>query len=297
MTRIYHNKLVNAKAMIQEAYKNKYAIGHFNINNLEWTKSILEAAQASKTPVILGTSEGAIKYMGGVKVVVGMVNGLLDSLNITVPVALHLDHGQSVEVAKECILAGYSSIMFDGSHLPYEENLAKTKEVVAFAAQHEVSVEAEIGSVGGEEDGVVGAGELGDPKEAAEFADLGIDMLAAGIGNIHGKYPEWWKSLSFETLEVLQNAAKMPMVLHGGSGIPKEQVMKAISLGISKINVNTELQLAFRDATRAYVEAKKDLDDVKKGFDPRKLLAPGTQALKDTFLELTSWFGCQGKAN
>lgn len=296
MTKIYHEKLVNAKEMVQEAYKNKYAIGHFNINNLEWTKSLLEAAQASKTPIILGTSEGAMKYMGGAKTIVGMVNGLLDALKITVPVALHLDHGQSIEVAKECILAGYSSIMFDGSHLPYAENLTKTKEIVAFANLYQVSVEAEIGSVGGEEDGVVGAGELGDPKEAAEFSGLGIDMLAAGIGNIHGKYPEWWKSLSFETLESLQKAAKMPMVLHGGSGIPQDQVVKAISLGISKINVNTELQLAFRDATREYVLAGKDLDDVKKGFDPRKLLAPGCQALKDTFLELTNWFGCQGKA-
>ncbi|WP_339020841.1 class II fructose-1,6-bisphosphate aldolase [Spiroplasma endosymbiont of Atherix ibis] len=296
MSRIYHSKLVNATKMVKEAHTNKYAIGHFNINNLEWTKAILEAAQESKTPVIIATSEGALKYMGGVKVVVGMVNGLLESLNITVPVALHLDHGQSIEVAKKCIEAGYSSVMFDGSHLPYEENIAKVKELMEFANAHEVSVEAEIGSIGGEEDGVVGEGELGDPKQAAEMATTGISMLAAGIGNIHGKYPEWWKSLSFDTLEELQAACKLPMVLHGGSGIPQDQVEKSIKLGISKINVNTELQLSFRDATREYIEAKKDLDDEAKGFDPRKLLAPGFKALKQTFLDLTKVFGCQGKA-
>ncbi|QHX36214.1 fructose-bisphosphate aldolase [Spiroplasma sp. TIUS-1] len=296
MAKIYHKQLVSSKAMVDAAHKNKYAVGHFNINNLEWTKAILEAAQASNTPVILGTSEGAIKYMGGVKVVVGMVNGLLDELKITVPVALHLDHGQSLEMAKKCIEAGYSSVMFDGSHLPYEENIAKTKEIVAFAKKYEVSVEAEIGSIGGEEDGVVGQGELGDPKQASEMAGLGITMLAAGIGNIHGKYPEWWKTLSFETLESLQDAAKLPMVLHGGSGIPTEQVQKAISLGISKINVNTELQLSFRDATRTYIEARKDLDDEAKGFDPRKLLNPGFKAIQNTFNELTAIFGCKGKA-
>lgn len=296
MAKIYHKQLVNSKAMVDAAHKNKYAVGHFNINNLEWTKAILEAAQASNTPVILGTSEGAIKYMGGVKVVVGMVNGLLDELKTTVPVALHLDHGQSLEMAKKCIEAGYSSVMFDGSHLPYEENIAKTKELIAFAKKYEVSVEAEIGSIGGEEDGVIGQGELGDPKQAAEMAGLGITMLAAGIGNIHGKYPEWWKSLSFETLESLQAACKMPMVLHGGSGIPTEQVQKAISLGISKVNVNTELQLSFRDATRAYIEARKDLDDEAKGFDPRKLLNPGYKAIQNTFNELTAIFGCKGKA-
>ncbi|WP_338969711.1 class II fructose-1,6-bisphosphate aldolase [Spiroplasma endosymbiont of Labia minor] len=296
MPKIYHERLVNAKEMVKKAHAGKYAIGHFNINNLEWTKSILEAAQASNTPTIIATSEGAVKYMGGVKTIVGMVNGLLEELNITIPVSLHLDHGQSVEMAKKCIEAGYSSIMFDGSHLPYEENKQKTKEVVEFAKQYEVSVEAEIGSIGGEEDGVVGQGELGDPTEAQEFSTLGIDMLAAGIGNIHGKYPEWWTSLSFETLEKLQTASKMPMVLHGGSGIPQNQVEKAISLGISKINVNTELQLAFRDATRKYIEEKKDLDDKTKGFDPRKLLKPGADAIKATFLELTGWFGSQGKA-
>lgn len=296
MTRLYHAKLVNSTAIVKTAHKNKYAIGHFNINNLEWTKAILEAAQASNTPVILGTSEGAIKYMGGVNTVVCMVNGLLDDLNITVPVSLHLDHGQTVEMAKACILAGYSSVMFDGSHYPYDKNLALTKELIEFANEHEVSVEAEIGSIGGEEDGVVGNGELGDPKQAAEISKTGIAMLAAGIGNIHGKYPEWWTSLSFEALQSLQDACKMPMVLHGGSGIPQDQVKKAISMGIAKINVNTELQLAFRDATRKYIEAGKDLDDKTKGFDPRKLLNPGYVALKDTFNELTGWFGCQGKA-
>ncbi|PPE06027.1 class II fructose-1,6-bisphosphate aldolase [Williamsoniiplasma lucivorax] len=297
MAKIYNKRLVNAHNMVEAAHKNKFAIGHFNINNLEWTKAILEAAQETNTPTIIATSEGAIKYMGGVETVVGMVNGLLNNLNITVPVALHLDHGQTVEMCKKAIDAGYSSVMFDGSHLPYADNVAKTKEVVAYANQFEVSVEAEIGSIGGEEDGVVGQGELGDPKEAAEVSKLGISMLAAGIGNIHGKYPEWWKSLSFETLQALQQAAPFPMVLHGGSGIPQDQVEKAISMGISKINVNTELQLAFRDATRAYIEAGKDLDDVNKGFDPRKLLAPGYKALKTTFVELTGWFGSQGKAD
>ncbi len=296
MSRIYHSKLVNSTKMIKDAHAKKYAIGHFNINNLEWTKAILEAAQESKTPVIIATSEGAMKYMGGPNVVVGMVNGLLDSLNITVPVALHLDHGQSIETAKKCIEAGYSSVMFDGSHLPYEENISKVRELMNFANKHEISVEAEIGSIGGEEDGVVGEGELGDPKQAAEMSTTGISMLAAGIGNIHGKYPEWWKSLSFDTLEELQSACNLPMVLHGGSGIPQDQVEKAIKLGISKINVNTELQLAFRDATREYIEAKKDLDDEAKGFDPRKLLAPGFKAIKQTFLDLTKVFGCQGKA-
>lgn len=296
MSRIYHKRLVNAKEMVNAAHKGKYAIGHFNINNLEWTKAILEAAQETNTPTIIATSEGALKYMGGAKVVVGMVNGLLDELNITVPVALHLDHGQSVEMAKKCIEAGYSSVMFDGSHLPYEENIAKVKELMTFANEHEISVEAEIGSIGGEEDGVVGEGELGDPKQAAEMSTTGIAMLAAGIGNIHGKYPEWWKSLSFETLQTLQEACNLPMVLHGGSGIPQDQVKKAISLGISKINVNTELQLAFRDATRKYIEEKKDLDDEAKGFDPRKLLAPGFKALKNTFIELTTLFGCANKA-
>ncbi|MDQ0567645.1 class II fructose-1,6-bisphosphate aldolase [Mycoplasma yeatsii] len=296
MPKLYHNRLVNAKQMVKDAHAKKYAIGHFNINNLEWTKAILEAAQASNTPVILGTSEGAIKYMGGVETVVGMVNGLLDFLDITVPVALHLDHGQTVEMAKKCILAGYSSVMFDGSHYPYEQNLEMTKELIKFADEYEVSVEAEIGSIGGEEDGVVGQGELADPKQAEEISKTGIAMLAAGIGNIHGKYPSWWESLSFDTLEKLQQASNMPMVLHGGSGIPQDQVKKAISMGISKINVNTELQLAFRDATRKYVEAGKDLDDNTKGFDPRKLLKPGYEALKSTFLELTEWFGCKGKA-
>ncbi|QGS52432.1 class II fructose-1,6-bisphosphate aldolase [Spiroplasma tabanidicola] len=296
MSRKYHAKLVNASKMVKDAHTGKYAIGHFNINNLEWAKAILEAAQESSTPVIIATSEGAVKYMGGLKTIVGMVNGLLDEMNITVPVALHLDHGQSVEMAKKCIEAGYSSVMFDGSHLPYEENLAKVKELIGFAKEHEVSVEAEIGSIGGNEDGVVGSGELGDPKQAEEMSKTGIDFLAAGIGNIHGKYPEWWKGLSFDTLKSLQDACDMPMVLHGGSGVPQDQVEKAISLGISKINVNTELQLAFRDATRKYIEEKKDLDDEEKGFDPRKLLNPGFKAMKNTFVELTKVFGCYGKA-
>lgn len=291
MSRIYHKRLVNAKKMIETAYQNKYAIGHFNINNLEWTKAILEAAQETNTPTILGTSEGAIKYMGGVNAVVGMVNGLLDDLNITVPVALHLDHGQSLEMVKKCIQAGYSSVMFDGSHMPYDENLAKVKELIETANKYEVSVETEIGSIGGEEDGVIGKGELGDPAQAKEMASTGITMLAAGIGNIHGKYPSWWESLSFETLEKLQNACNLPMVLHGGSGIPQDQIKKAIKLGIAKVNVNTELQLSFRDATRIYFENKKDLDDDKKGFDPRKMFAPGYKALKDTFIELTTLFG------
>ncbi|AOG61062.1 fructose-bisphosphate aldolase [Spiroplasma helicoides] len=297
MSRKYHAKLVNAKKMVSDAHAGKYAIGHFNINNLEWTKALLEAAQESKTPIIIATSEGAIKYMGGLKVIVGMVNGLLEDLNITVPVALHLDHGQSLDMAKKCIEAGYSSVMFDGSHLDYKVNLESVNELMKFANDHEVSVEAEIGSIGGEEDGVIGSGELGDPKQAAEMSKTGISMLAAGIGNIHGKYPEWWESLSFDTLKELQAACNMPMVLHGGSGIPQDQIKKAISLGISKINVNTELQLSFRDATRKYIEEKKDLDDVAKGFDPRKLLAPGAKAIKDTFVELTKLFGCYGKAN
>ncbi|QBQ08191.1 fructose-bisphosphate aldolase [Spiroplasma gladiatoris] len=296
MSKKYHAKLVNSSKMVKDAHAGKYAIGHFNINNLEWTKAILEAAQETSTPVIIATSEGAIKYMGGLKTIVGMVNGLLEELDITVPVALHLDHGQSVEMAKKCIEAGYSSVMFDGSHLPYEENLAKVNDLMKFANDHEVSVEAEIGSIGGEEDGVVGSGELGDPKQAEEMSKTGISMLAAGIGNIHGKYPDWWTGLSFDTLEELQKACNMPMVLHGGSGIPQDQVKKAISLGISKINVNTELQLAFRDATRKYIEEKKDLDDSTKGFDPRKLFNPGFKAIKNTFVELTQMFGCDGKA-
>lgn len=292
----YHARLVNASELIKKAHQNKYAVGHFNINNLEWTKALLEAAQATKTPIILGASEGAIKYMGGYNLAVAMVNALLDSLDITVPVALHLDHGQSVESCKMAIDAGFSSVMYDGSHHPFAENLKNTKEVVAYAKTNAVSVEAEIGTIGGEEDGVVGAGEIGDPKEAAEMVATGIDFLAAGIGNIHGPYPTGWPGLNFQALEDIQAAAKIGMVLHGGSGIPQEQVKKAISLGISKINVNTELQIAFAVATRKYIEEGKDKPENGKGFDPRKLLKPGYEAIKTTFDELTSWFGCKGKA-
>ncbi len=292
----YHTRLVNASEIIKKAHQNKYAVGHFNINNLEWTKALLEAAQATKTPIILGASEGAIKYMGGYNLVVAMVNALLDPLDITVPVALHLDHGQSVESCKMAIDAGFSSVMYDGSHHPFVENLKNTKEVVAYVKTNGVSVEAEIGTIGGEEDGVVGAGEIGDPKEAAEMVATGIDFLAAGIGNIHGPYPTGWPGLNFQALEDIQAAAKIGMVLHGGSGIPQEQVKKAISLGISKINVNTELQIAFAAATRKYIEEEKDKPENGKGFDPRKLLKPGYEAIKATFNELTSWFGCKGKA-
>ncbi|WFG96416.1 class II fructose-1,6-bisphosphate aldolase [Spiroplasma citri] len=292
----YHARLVNASELIKKAHQNKYAVGHFNINNLEWTKALLEAAQATKTPIILGASEGAIKYMGGYNLVVAMVNALLDSLDITVPAALHLDHGQSVESCKMAIDAGFSSVMYDGSHHPFAENLKNTKEVVAYAKINAVSVEAEIGTIGGEEDGVVGAGEIGDPKEAAEMVATGINFLAAGIGNIHGPYPTGWPGLNFQALEDIQAAAKIGMVLHGGSGIPQEQVKKAILLGISKINVNTELQIAFAVATRKYIEEGKDKPENGKGFDPRKLLKPGYEAIKTTFDELTSWFGCKGKA-
>ncbi|PQP78427.1 fructose-1,6-bisphosphate aldolase, class II [Spiroplasma sp. ChiS] len=292
----YHARLVNASELIKKAHQNKYAVGHFNINNLEWTKALLEAAQATKTPIILGASEGAIKYMGGYNLVVAMVNALLDSLDITVTAALHLDHGQSVESCKMAIDAGFSSVMYDGSHHPFAENLKNTKEVVAYAKINAVSVEAEIGTIGGEEDGVVGAGEIGDPKEAAEMVATGIDFLAAGIGNIHGPYPTGWPGLNFQALEDIQAAAKIGMVLHGGSGIQQEQVKKAISLGISKINVNTELQIAFAVATRKYIEEGKDKPENGKGFDPRKLLKPGYEAIKTTFDELTSWFGCKGKA-
>ncbi|WP_368486451.1 class II fructose-1,6-bisphosphate aldolase [Spiroplasma sp. DGKH1] len=296
MARKYHARLVNAKGMVDKAHQNKYAVGHFNINNLEWTKALLEVAQATNTPIILGVSEGANKYMGGFKVVEAMVTNLLDSLNITVPVALHLDHGQSVESCKAAIDAGFSSVMYDGSHHPFEENYKNTQEVIAYANAHEVSVEAEIGTIGGEEDGVIGAGEIGDPAEAKKMVDLGVSFLAAGIGNIHGPYPKGWKGLNFEALEKIQAAAQIGMVLHGGSGIPQEQVMKAISLGISKVNVNTELQIAFAAATRKYIEEGKDKPENGKGFDPRKLLHPGVEAIKETFSELTGWFGCKGKA-
>ena len=286
--------LVNAKEMLTKAKAGHYAVGQFNINNLEWTKSILLTAQELNSPVILGVSEGAGKYMCGYKTVVGMVNGMLEELNITVPVALHLDHG-SYEGAKACIKAGFSSIMFDGSHYPIEENIAKTKELVAACNILGLSLEAEVGSIGGEEDGVIGMGECADPKECKMVADLGVTMLAAGIGNIHGKYPANWKGLSFETLDAIQQlTGDMPLVLHGGTGIPADMIKKAISLGVSKINVNTECQVAFADATRKYVEAGKDLEG--KGFDPRKLLAPGAEAIKATVKEKMELFGSVGKA-
>ena len=286
--------LVSAKEMLNKAKAGKYAVGQFNINNLEWTKAILLTAQELNSPVILGVSEGAGKYMCGYKTVVGMVNGMLEELNITVPVALHLDHG-SYEGAKKCIEAGFSSVMFDGSHYPIEENIAKTKELVAICDELGLSLEAEVGSIGGEEDGVVGAGEVADPKECKMIADLGVTMLAAGIGNIHGKYPANWAGLSFDTLDDIQKlTGTMPLVLHGGTGIPAEMIQKAISLGVSKINVNTECQLAFQEATRKYVEEGKDL--VGKGFDPRKLLAPGFEAIKATVKEKMELFGSVNKA-
>ena len=286
--------LVSAKEMLQKAKAGHYAVGQFNINNLEWTKAILLIAEECKSPVILGVSEGAGKYMTGYKTVVGMVNGMLEELNITVPVALHLDHG-SYEGAKKCIEAGFSSIMFDGSHLPFEENVEKTKELVAICNEKGMSIEAEVGSIGGEEDGVVGMGECADPKECKAIADLGVTMLAAGIGNIHGKYPENWAGLQFDVLDDIQKlTGEMPLVLHGGTGIPEDMIKKAISLGVSKINVNTECQLSFAEATRKYIEAGKDLEG--KGFDPRKLLAPGAEAIKATVKEKMEIFGSIGKA-
>ena len=280
--------------MLQKAKAGHYAVGQFNINNLEWTKAILLTAQELNSPVILGVSEGAGKYMCGYKTVVGMVNGMLEELNITVPVALHLDHG-SYEGAKACIEAGFSSIMFDGSHYPIEENVEKTKELVAICNEKGLSIEAEVGSIGGEEDGVIGAGECADPKECKMIADLGVTMLAAGIGNIHGKYPENWQGLNFDVLDAVQQlTGKMPLVLHGGTGIPADMIKKAINLGVSKINVNTECQLAFAAATREYIEAGKDQQG--KGFDPRKLLAPGFEAIKATVKEKMELFGSIGKA-
>ena len=286
--------LVNATEMLNKARDGHYAVGHFNINNLEWTKAILQTAQEMNSPVILGVSEGAAKYMTGFKTVAAMVQSMIESMNITVPVALHLDHG-SYEGAKACIEAGFSSIMFDGSHYDIEENLAKTTELTQLAHSKGISIEAEVGSIGGEEDGVMGAGEIADPAECKKIADLGIDFLAAGIGNIHGKYPANWKGLDFEALERIHEATGgIPLVLHGGTGIPTEMIQKAISLGVAKINVNTECQLAFAEATRQYVEAGKDLEG--KGFDPRKLLAPGTEAIKATVREKIELFGSAGKA-
>ena len=286
--------LVSAKEMLDNAKAGHYAVGQFNINNLEWTKSILLTAEECKSPVILGVSEGAGKYMTGYKTVAAMVKAMIEELNITVPVALHLDHG-SYDGCLKCVEAGFSSIMFDGSHYPIDENVAKTTELVALAHKNGMSIEAEVGSIGGEEDGVVGMGECADPEECKKIADLGVDMLAAGIGNIHGKYPENWAGLSFETLDAVQKlTGAMPLVLHGGTGIPEDMIKKAISLGVAKINVNTECQLSFAEATRKYIEAGKDLEG--KGFDPRKLLAPGAEAIKATVKEKMELFGSVGKA-
>lgn len=280
--------------MLNRAHANHYAVGHFNINNLEWAKSLLTVAQATNTPIILGVSEGAIKYIGGMKTVVGIVNGLLDDMDITVQVALHLDHGQSLASAKQAIDEGFSSVMFDGSHLSFNENLSKTKELMVYAQEHNVSVEAEIGSIGGTEDGVTADGELGNPDQAKTMRETGINALAAGFGNIHGPYPGDWKGLSFPTLQAIHDAVDLPLVLHGGSGIPIEQVQNAITRGVSKVNVNTECQLAFAKALRGYFEAKQDLQG--KGYDPRKILAPGTKAIAETFTELTKIFGCYGRS-
>ena len=286
--------LVSVKEMMAKALKGKYAVGQFNINNLEWTKAILLTAQENNSPVILGVSEGAGKYMGGYDVVVGMVNGLLKDLNISVPVALHLDHG-SFEGAYKCIEAGFSSVMFDGSHYPIEENIEKSKQLIADAHGKGLSIECEVGSIGGEEDGVIGAGEVADPAECKQIADLGVDILAAGIGNIHGKYPANWAGLNFEALaKIKETVGDMPLVLHGGTGIPEDMIKKAISLGVCKINVNTECQLAFAEATRKYIEAGKDLEG--KGYDPRKLLAPGFEAIKATVKEKMELFGSINQA-
>ena len=286
--------LVSAKEMLEKAKAGKYAVGQFNINNMEWTKAILQTAEELKSPVILGVSEGAGKYMCGYDTIVGMVKGMIKCLNITVPVALHLDHG-SFEGAKACINAGFSSVMFDGSHYPIEENIAKTRELVNACNVLGLSLEAEVGAIGGEEDGVVGSGEVADPEECKMVADLGVTMLAAGIGNIHGKYPANWTGLNFDVLaSISEKVGDMPLVLHGGTGIPEDMIKKAISLGVSKINVNTECQLSFAAATRAYVEAGQDLQG--KGFDPRKLLAPGFEAIKATVKEKMELFGSVNKA-
>ncbi|WP_130806244.1 class II fructose-1,6-bisphosphate aldolase [Senegalia massiliensis] len=286
--------LVTVDDMLKKAHKEGYAVGHFNINNLEWTKAVLLTAQENNSPVILGVSEGAGKYMGGFKTVVGMVNGMLEELNITVPVALHLDHG-SYEGAQKAMDAGFSSVMFDGSHYDIDENIEKTKEIIRIAHSKGISVEAEVGSIGGEEDGVIGSGEVADPNECKTIADLGVSILAAGIGNIHGKYPENWKGLDFDVLKQIDDITNdVPLVLHGGTGIPEDMVKKAISLGVAKINVNTECQWAFAAATRKYIEEGKDLEG--KGFDPRKLLAPGTEAVKEIVKEKMELFGSINKA-
>ena len=286
--------LVSAKEMLLKAREGHYAVGQFNINNLEWAKAILLTAEEMKSPVILGVSEGAGKYMCGYKTIVGMVEGMIEGLGITVPVAIHLDHG-SYEGAYKCIEAGFSSVMFDGSHYPIEENIEKTRELVEVCASKGLSLEAEVGAIGGEEDGVVGSGEVADPKECKMIADLGVTMLAAGIGNIHGKYPANWAGLNFDVLaKISEEVGNMPLVLHGGTGIPAEMIKKAISLGVSKINVNTECQLSFAAATRKYIEEGKDLQG--KGFDPRKLLAPGVEAIKATVREKIELFGSANKA-
>ena len=286
--------LVTAEDMLKKAVAGKYAVGQFNINNLEWTKAVLLTAQELNSPVILGVSEGAGKYMAGFETVAAMVKAMDESLGITVPVALHLDHG-TYEGCYKCIKSGFTSIMFDGSHYPIEENVAKTKELVSVTRAMGMSLEAEVGSIGGEEDGVIGMGECADPNECKSVADLGVTMLAAGIGNIHGKYPANWQGLSFETLAAIKElTGEKPLVLHGGTGIPADMIKKAISLGVAKINVNTECQLSFADATRKYIEAGKDLEG--KGFDPRKLLAPGFEAIKATVKEKMELFGSVGKA-
>lgn len=286
--------LVSSKKMLQDAFEGKYAVGQFNINNLEWTKAVLLTAQENNSPVILGVSEGAGKYMGGYRTIVGMVKGMIEDLNITVPVSVHLDHG-SFEGAKKAIDAGFLSVMFDGSHYEIDENIQKTKDIIEIASAKGVSVEAEVGSIGGEEDGVIGAGEIADPKECKQIADLGVTMLAAGIGNIHGQYPENWTGLNFDALSNIKDlTGEMPLVLHGGTGIPVDMIKEAISLGVAKINVNTECQLTFAAATRVYFEEKKDL--VGKGFDPRKILGPGFEAIKATVKEKMEIFGSVNKA-
>lgn len=289
-------RLVNVKDMVNKARENGYAIAHINTNNLEWTKAILDAAQSTNSPVIIGVSEGAAKYQGGFKTVASIVSNLMDYMDITVPVALHLDHG-SYEGAIKALESGFSSVMFDGSHLNFDENITKTKEIIEIAKKYNASVEAEVGSIGGEEDGVIGEGELACPNQCKEMASLDIQMLAAGIGNIHGLYPSNWKGLNFDVLsKIAESTNKMPLVLHGGTGINDEMIKKAISLGISKINVNTECQIAFAKATREYIQSGADLDTVKKGFDPRKLLKPGYEAIKNTVIEKMRLFGSLGKA-
>jgi len=286
--------LVNAKEMLQTAVKGNYAVAQININNLEWTKAALQTAQEQKSPIILGVTGGAAKYMGGFGVVAAMVKSMDNELNITVPVALHLDHG-NYEECQKCIEAGFTSIMFDGSHFPFEENMAKTAEMIALAHKNNMSIEAEVGAIGGEEDGVVGSGDLADPAECEAIAKLGVDFLAAGIGNIHGAYPDNWTGLDFDVLEKISHVSGgIPLVLHGGTGIPESMIKKAIALGVAKINVNTECQLAFAAATRKYIESGKDKEG--KGFDPRKLLAPGTEAIKKTVQEKFELFGSVGKA-